>query len=116
MKQLLLFFLLSIPTVAQKSFLVKDSLTNEPIAYTSIFTENGTFKINAEPDGSFIIPNEFLHEIFVFDAVGYEPKQQSLIKYYFVKKNNWENITQYFLVEHIEKKAYSFMCELTLTN
>lgn len=78
MKQLLLFFLLSIPAFAQKSFLVKDSSTNEPIAYTSIFTENGTFKVNAEPDGSFIIPNEFLHEIFVFDAVGYELKQQLL--------------------------------------
>lgn len=36
MKQLLLFFLLSIPAVAQKSFLVKDGSTNEPIAYTSI--------------------------------------------------------------------------------
>ncbi|RRA91756.1 peptidase associated/transthyretin-like domain-containing protein [Paenimyroides viscosum] len=59
MKQLLLFFLLSIPAFAQKSFLVKDSSTNEPIAYTSIFTENGTFKVNAEPDGSFIIPNNF---------------------------------------------------------
>lgn len=78
MKQLLLFFLLSIPAFAQKSFLVKDSSTNEPIAYTSIFTENGTFKVNAEPDGSFIIPNEFLHEVFVFDAVGYESKQQLL--------------------------------------
>ena len=78
MKQLLLFFLLSISAVAQKSFLVKDSSTNEPIAYTSIFTENGTFKVNAEPDGSFIIPNEFLHEVFVFDAVGYETKQQLL--------------------------------------
>ena len=78
MKQLLLFFLLSIPAVAQKSFLVKDSSTNEPIAYTSIFTENGTFKVNAETDGSFIVPNEFLHEVFVFDAVGYEPKQQLL--------------------------------------
>jgi len=78
MKQLLLFFLLSISAVAQKSFLVKDSSTNEPIAYTSIFTENGTFKVNAEPGGSFIIPNEFLHEVFVFDAVGYELKQQLL--------------------------------------
>lgn len=78
MKQLLLFFLLSIPTVAQKSFLVKDSSTNEPISYTAVFTENGAFKINAELDGSFIIPNEFLHEIFVFDAVGYESKQQLL--------------------------------------
>ncbi|MEG1239551.1 MAG: hypothetical protein RSD30_18440 [Flavobacterium sp.] len=78
MKQLLLFFLLSIPAFAQKSFLVKDSSTNEPIAYTSVFTENGTFKVNAEPDGSFTIPNEFLHEIFVFDAVGYEAKQQLL--------------------------------------
>lgn len=78
MKQLLLFFLLSISAVAQKSFLVKDSSTNEPIAYTSIFTEKGTFKVNAEPDGSFIIPNEFLHEVFVFDAVGYEQKQQIL--------------------------------------
>jgi len=78
MKQLLLFFLLSISAVAQKSFLVKDSSTNEPIAYTSIFTENGTFKVNAEPDGSFMIPNKFLHEVFVFDAVGYEPKQQLL--------------------------------------
>lgn len=78
MKQLLLFFLISIPAVAQKSFLVKDASTNEPIAYTSIFTENGTFKINAEPDGSFIIPKEFLAEVFVFDAVGYESKQQLL--------------------------------------
>src|SRR5690606_10646468 len=78
MKQLLLFFLLTIPAVAQKSFLVKDSSTNEPIAYTAVFTENGAFKINAELDGSFIIPNEFLHEVFVFDAVGYESKQQLL--------------------------------------
>lgn len=78
MKRLLLFFLITIPAVAQKSFLVKDVSTNAPIAYTSVFTENGTFKINAELDGSFIIPNEFLHEVFVFDAVGYEPKQQHL--------------------------------------
>ena len=74
MKRLLLFFLLSIPAVAQKYFLVKDASTNEPIAYTAIFTENGSFKINAEPDGSFVIPNEFLHEVFVFDAVGYKNK------------------------------------------
>ncbi len=78
MKQLLLFLLLSIPVVAQKSFLVKDASTNEPIAYTAVFTENGAFKINTELDGSFIIPNEFLHEVFVFDAVGYETKQQTL--------------------------------------
>lgn len=78
MKQLLLFFLLSIPAVAQKTFLVKDGSTNEPIAYAGIFTENGSFKVNAEPDGSFLIPNEFLHEVFIFDAVGYEPKQQLL--------------------------------------
>lgn len=78
MKQLLLFFLLSIPAVAQKSFFVKDASTNEPIAYTAVFTENGSFKINAETDGSFVIPNEFLNEVFVFDAVGYETKQQLL--------------------------------------
>lgn len=71
MKRLLLFFLLSIPAVAQKSFLVKDSSTNEPIPYTAVFNLNGSFKINAELDGSFIIPNEFLHEVFVFDAVDY---------------------------------------------
>lgn len=78
MKQLLLFFLLSIPAVAQKSFFVKDVSTNEPIAYTAVFTEKGSFKINAETDGSFVIPNEFLNEVFVFDAVGYETKQQLL--------------------------------------
>ncbi len=61
MKQLLLFFLLSIPAVAQKSFFVKDVSTNEPIAYTAVFTEKASFKINAETDGSFVIPNEFLH-------------------------------------------------------
>ena len=71
MKRLLLFFLLSIPAVAQKSFLVKDASTNEPIPYTAVFNQNGSFKINAEPDGSFIIPNEFLNEVFVFDAVDY---------------------------------------------
>jgi len=78
MKQLILFFLLSIPAIAQKSFIVKDKSTNEPISYTVIFTENGHFKRNAEPDGSFIIPDEFLDEVFVFDAVGYELKRQLL--------------------------------------
>ncbi|UUV21827.1 hypothetical protein [Paenimyroides aestuarii] len=38
MKELLLFFLLSIPAFAQKSFFVKDASTNKPIAYTSILS------------------------------------------------------------------------------
>ena len=74
MKQLLLFFLLSIPAIAQKSFLVKDASTNEPIAYASVLN-------------------------------------------YVVTKNNWEKITQNFLLEHIDKGSYPLiMCELTLTN
>lgn len=74
MKQLLLFFLLSIPAVAQKSFLVKDASTNEPIAYASVLN-------------------------------------------YVVTKNNWENITQDFLLKRIDKGSYPLiMCELTLTN
>ena len=103
MKQLLLFFLLSIPAVAQKSFLVKDSSTNEPIAYASIFTENGTFKVNAEPNGSFIVPNEFLHEIFVFDAVGYEVKQQ-LLTYVVLLKPKSEVLDEVVIVPRLGTK------------
>jgi len=103
MKQLLLFFLLSISAVAQKSFLVKDSSTNEPIAYTSIFTEKGTFKVNAEPDGSFIIPNEFLHEVFVFDAVGYEQKQQLLTDIVLLETKS-EVLDEVVIVPRLETK------------
>lgn len=88
MKLLLLFFFLSIPAIAQKSFLLKDSSTNEPIAYASVFTDSGTFKINTETNGSFIIPNEFLHEVFVFDAVGYETKQQTLTDVVLLEPNS----------------------------
>lgn len=78
MIRLLIFFLLSLPTLAQKTFFVKDVITNEGIAYVSVFTIDGIFKINTEPDGSFNVPDEFLRNMFVFDAVGYESKQQEL--------------------------------------
>lgn len=64
--------------MAQKTIVVRDALSKEPIPYTAVITENGSFKINAELDGSFVIPNEFLHGVFVFDAIGYVPKQQQL--------------------------------------
>lgn len=78
MKNILLFLLFTNIAFAQKSFFVKDAATNEPIAYTTVFTEKGAFKVNAELDGSFIIPNELLNEVFIFDAVGYELKRQAL--------------------------------------
>src|SRR5690554_7395461 len=78
MKQLLFFFLLSLPTLAQKTFFIKDAATNKGIPYVSIFTSDRTFKINTEPTGSFSVPDEFLGNTFVFDAVGYESKQQEL--------------------------------------
>lgn len=78
MKQLLFFFLLSLPTLAQKTFFIKDAATNKGIPYVSIFTSDGTFKINTEPTGSFSVPDEFLGNTFVFDAVGYESKQEEL--------------------------------------
>jgi len=85
MRQLILLFLLSVPVIAQKSFFVKDRSTNEPIPYTAVFTDNGNFKRNAEPDGSFIIPSEILDEVFVFDAVGYELKKQLLTDIVFLE-------------------------------
>lgn len=78
MKQLLLFFFLSTVGFAQKTFFVKDKLTNEPIAYTSVYSENGKFKVNSEEDGSFIIPDDLLNDAFTFDAVGYETIQERL--------------------------------------
>src|SRR5690606_41168064 len=77
MKQLLIFFLLTMPSVAQKTYFVKDKDTHNPIAYCSVYTVDGLFKINSEQDGSFGVPDEFLKNTFVFDAVGYEPKQRS---------------------------------------
>lgn len=78
MKQLLIFFLLTMPSVAQKTYFVKDKDTHNPIAYCSVYTVDGLFKINSEQDGSFGVPDEFLKNTFVFDAVSYEPKQQLL--------------------------------------
>lgn len=88
MKQLLLFLLFVTPVFAQKSFLLRDSSTNEPIAYASVFTENGLFKINTETDGSFVIPKEFLHDVFVFDMVGYETKKQILTDIVLLEPNS----------------------------
>lgn len=78
MKHSLLFLLLSLTTYAQQTFVVKNEITKEPIVYGSIYTTDGTFKINSEKDGSFIIPNEFLEKTFVFDAVGFELKEGKL--------------------------------------
>lgn len=78
MKHSLLFLLFSLTTYAQQTFVVKNEITKEPIVYGSIYTTDGTFKINSEKDGSFIIPNEFLEKTFVFDAVGFELKEGKL--------------------------------------
>lgn len=78
MIRLLIFFLLSLPALAQKTVFVKDAATNKGIAYVSVFTIDGMLKTNTESDGSFNVPDEFLRNTFVFDAVGYESKQQEL--------------------------------------
>lgn len=78
MKHSLLFLLFSLTTYAQQTFVVKNEITKEPIVYGSVYTTDGTFKINSEKDGSFIIPNEFLEKTFVFDAVGFELKEGKL--------------------------------------
>lgn len=78
MKHLLFFLFLTVQTYAQPLFVVKDFETNEPVSYTGIYTLDGSLKINADENGSFTIPPDLLDKTFVFDAVGYEAKQQQL--------------------------------------
>lgn len=88
MKHLLLFLFVTLNVFVQKTFVVKDLATKEPIAYTSIYAADGSFKINSEEDGSFTVPNEFLEKTFVFDAVGYEIKQQQLVDVIFLESKS----------------------------
>lgn len=78
MKHILFIFFITFTALAQKTFVIENSMTKEPIAFTSIYTEDGTFKISAETDGNFTIPTEFLDYVFVFEAVGYDVKKTKL--------------------------------------
>ncbi|MBA5793584.1 hypothetical protein H1R17_05125 [Flavobacterium sp. xlx-214] len=74
----LLILLLSTASFAQQTFSVKDRSTDVPIAYTFIYNEDKTFKINAESDGTFQVPDDYLNDIFTFESVGYELKHSKL--------------------------------------
>lgn len=78
MKPILLFLFLSVSALAQQTFYLKDKATDSPIAYASIYNDKGTFKINSESDGSFIIPDEFKNDTFIIESIGYELIQTNL--------------------------------------
>ena len=103
MKYLLFFLLLTVKTFAQQLFVVKDLETNEPIGYTGIYALDGSLKINAEGNGSFTIPADFLDKTFVFDAVGYEAKQQQLTDVIYLQPKS-EILGELVIIPKLETK------------
>ena len=77
MKPILFFLFLSVSAFAQQTFYLKDKTTENPVAYASIYNEIGTFKINSESDGSFVIPEDLNTETFIIESIGYEIIQAS---------------------------------------
>lgn len=78
MKLILFFLFLSVSAFAQQIFYLKDKVTENSIAYASIFNDKGTFKINSESDGSFTIPEDLKNETIIIESIGYELMQTNL--------------------------------------
>ncbi len=77
MKQIILFFFLTISLSAQVKGVVKDSISGKPIPYVNIWVENENIGTTSEEDGSFSLDLKEEKKL-VFSALGYEVKTVSL--------------------------------------
>ncbi|NHM02746.1 carboxypeptidase-like regulatory domain-containing protein [Flavobacterium difficile] len=73
MKKFILLFLFTLSAKAQIKGVVRDSITNEPIAYVSIWVENKIIGITSEENGSFEL-HVSENETVIFSVLGYETK------------------------------------------
>ena len=76
MRKILLFIIILTSTVTycQKSGIIKDSLTNEPIPFVNIWIENENIGTTSNENGKFILPSYSGYKNLVFSAIGYKTK------------------------------------------
>lgn len=77
---LVVFFLMSLPIIAQTKGVVKDSISGKPIPYVNIWVENENIGTTAEENGEFSIHSQEANKTLVFSALGYEKKRISISK------------------------------------
>jgi hypothetical protein len=70
----LVIILISISSFSQTKNILKDSITNRPIAYANIWVQNENIGVSSEENGEFSIPIHDKNKKLVFSAMGYEKK------------------------------------------
>ncbi|RRJ89660.1 hypothetical protein EG240_11130 [Paenimyroides tangerinum] len=104
MKPILFFLFLSVSALAQQTFYLKDKATENPIAYASIYNDKGTFKINSESDGSFVIPEEFKKETFIIESIGYETIETNLENTVIFLEDKAETLEEIIIIPRLGTK------------
>jgi hypothetical protein len=69
-----LLFFFSLTITAQIKGVVKDSITQKPIAFVSIYVKNENISITSEEDGTFQFKAKEIGKQLLFSAIGYENK------------------------------------------
>lgn len=100
----LIFLSFTLTSFAQQTFYVKNIKSGDPISYTFIYNENRTFKINAELDGSFQIPEIYLNDVFTFESVGYELMQTELDSEIIYLEDNSDLLEELIITKRLSSK------------
>lgn len=113
MKYILFFLFVSVSVYAQNTYFVKDKNTQSPIAYASIYNNSGTFKINSENDGSFIIPEEFKKETFIIQSIGYETIETNLENTVIFLEDKAETLEELVIIPRLGTKEIKVGNDIT---